>query len=82
MFLNVSAHNKTHLECAVLCTGVKLEVIDADSCNDMAFPSGVTGAVGEHHLIVALTCSQQTQVLMKYDTAYEDSVNKLNSNSF
>lgn len=42
---------------------MQLEVMDADSCDDMALPPGVTGAVWEDHLIIALTCPQQAQVL-------------------
>lgn len=53
---------------------MQLEVMDADSCDDMSFPPGVTGAVGERHLIVALTCPQQTQVLTKYYRAHSHRV--------
>lgn len=53
---------------------MQLEVMDADSCDDMSFPPGVTGAVGERHLIVALTCTQQTQVLTKYYRAHSNRV--------
>lgn len=60
-----------HLQRAILSAGVQLEVMDADCCDDVTLPSGVAGAVGEHHLIVALTRSQQAQVLKdKYCTAH------------
>lgn len=55
--------SNTHLQRAVLGTSMQLEVMDADSCDDMSLPPGVTGAVGERHLIVALTRPQQTEVL-------------------
>lgn len=57
------ARTLTHLQRAILSTSVQLEVMDADSCDDVSLPPGITGAVGERHLIVALTCPQQTQVL-------------------
>lgn len=44
---------------------MQLEVIDADGRDDVSFPPGVTGAVGERHLVVALARPQQTQVLTK-----------------
>lgn len=53
----------THLQRAVLGASVKLEVMDADSCDDMSLPSGVAGAVGKHHLVVAFTRPQEVQVL-------------------
>lgn len=53
----------THLQRAVLGAGVQLEVMDADGCDDMSLPPGVTGAVRERHLVIALTRPQQTQVL-------------------
>lgn len=53
----------THLQCSILSASVQLEVMDADSCDDVSLPPGVAGAVGEHHLIVPLTCPQQAQVL-------------------
>ena len=53
----------THLQRAVLSASVQLEVMDADGCDDVSLPPGVTGAVGERHLVVAFTCPQQTQVL-------------------
>lgn len=56
-----------HLQRAVLGTGVQLEVIDADGRDDVSFPPGVAGAVGERHLVVALARPQQTQVLTKCD---------------
>lgn len=62
-YLVVFLYSLTHLQRAVLGTSVQLEVMDADRCDDMSFPSGVTGAVGEGHLVVALACPQQTQVL-------------------
>lgn len=37
--------------------------MNADGRDDVPFPPGVAGAVGEVHLVVAFTCSQQTQVL-------------------
>lgn len=52
-----------YLERAVLSTGMQLEVVDADGRDDMALPSGVTGAVREHDLVVAFTRPQQAQVL-------------------
>lgn len=45
-----------HLQRAVLSARVQLEVMDADSSDDVALPPGVAGAVGEDQLIVALTC--------------------------
>lgn len=56
-----------HLQRAVLGASVQLEVIDADGRDDVSFPPGVAGAVGERHLVVALARPQQTQVLTKYD---------------
>lgn len=53
----------SNLECAVLCAGMQLEVIDADGSDHMTLSPGVAGAVREHHLIVALTRPQQAQVL-------------------
>lgn len=37
--------------------------MDADSRDDVTFPPGVAGAVGEDHLVVAFARAQQTQVL-------------------
>lgn len=37
--------------------------MDADGRDDVSFPPGVAGAVRERHLVVALACPQQTQVL-------------------
>lgn len=45
-----------HLQRAILSARMQLEVMDADSCDDVTLPSGVAGAVGEDHLVVALTC--------------------------
>lgn len=42
---------------------MQLEVMDADGRHDVPFPPGVTGAVGEDHLVVAFACPQQAQVL-------------------
>lgn len=55
----------SHLQGAFLCTGVQLEVVNAHGRDDVPFPPGVTGAVGEDHLVVAFTRPQQTQVLTK-----------------
>lgn len=52
-----------HLQRSVLRARVQLEVMDADGRDDVAFPPGVTGAVRERHLVVALARPQQTQVL-------------------
>lgn len=56
---------RSHLQGAVLCTRVQLEVMDADGRDDVTFPPGVTGAVGEDHLVVAFARPQQTQVLTR-----------------
>lgn len=56
-----------HLRRAVLGASVQLEVIDADGRDDVSFPPGVAGAVGERHLVVALARPQQTQVLTKHN---------------
>lgn len=62
---------------------MELEVMDADSCDDMSFPPGVTGAVGERHLVVALTRPQQTEVLTKYHQAQSNQVTiEFTSHSF
>lgn len=55
----------THLEYALLCAGVQLKVLYTDGCDHVAFTSGVAGTVREDDLIVAVTTSQQTQVLKK-----------------
>lgn len=55
----------SHLQGAFLCAGVQLEVVDADGRYDVTFPPGVTGAVGEDHLVVAFARAQQAQVLGK-----------------
>lgn len=55
----------SHLQGAFLCTGVQLEVVNPHGRDDVPFPPGVTGAVGEDHLVVAFTRPQQTQVLTK-----------------
>lgn len=52
-----------HLQRAVLRARQQLEVMDADGRDDVSFPPRVAGAVRERHLIVALACPQQTQVL-------------------
>lgn len=52
-----------HLQRAVLRARVQLEVMNADGRDDVPFPPGVTGAVRERHLVVALARPQQTQVL-------------------
>ncbi len=57
------AETNIYLQRAILSTRVQLEVMDADRCDDVPLPPGVTGAVRERHLVVALTCPQQTQVL-------------------
>lgn len=59
----VSPGGASHLQGALLRAGVQLEVVDAESREDVAFPPGVAGAVGEDHLVVAFTGPQQTQVL-------------------
>ena len=68
-----SYSNLTHLKRAVLCAGVQLEVVHADGRDDVALPPGVTGAVGEHDLIVSLTGAQQTQILT--DTRQQTAIN-------
>lgn len=55
----------SHLQGAFLGAGMQLEVMDADGGYHVTFPPGVTGAVGEDHLVVAVTRPQQTQVLGK-----------------
>lgn len=48
--------SNTHLQRAVLSAGMQLEVMDADSRDDVPLSPGVAGAVRKHHLIVTLTC--------------------------
>lgn len=45
-----------HLQLPLLGAGVEFKVLDADGCDDVALPPGVTGAVGEDDFVVALTC--------------------------
>lgn len=57
--------------------------MDADGGDDMALPPGVAGAVGEDHLIIALACPQQAQVLTNITANsrqyYSKQFNQLNS---
>ena len=51
------------LQRAVLRARVQLEVLDADGGEHVALAPGVTRAVGEDDLVVALASPQQTQIL-------------------
>lgn len=46
------------LQRSFLSAGVQLEVVNADGGDDVAFTPGITGAVGEDDLVVALTPPQ------------------------
>lgn len=61
-------HLPAHLQSAVLRARVQLEVMDADGCDDVTLPAGVAGAVRKDHLVVALACPQQAEVLRRRDT--------------
>jgi predicted NAD/FAD-dependent oxidoreductase len=50
---------------------VQLEVLDADGSYHMALAPGVTRAVGEDDLVVALAAPQQTQILRERERERE-----------
>lgn len=44
-----------HLQLSFFSAGMQFKVRDADGCDDVSLPPGVTGTVGEDDFIVALT---------------------------
>lgn len=53
----------SHLQLSFLSASMKFKVRNADGCDHMPLPPGVTGTVGKDDFIVAFTSSQHVEVL-------------------
>lgn len=51
-----------HLQLSFFSAGMQFKVRDADGCDNVPLPPGVTGAVGEDDFIVALTSPQHVEI--------------------